>query len=99
MRHYLAGKLMQTLFSLLLSAAVVLNIGLPVLLFLSLIAVLLGKIQSPCFGWDPFAGVIFKLPAFLFRCPHSFFGAEDQIILQTGSPAAVAAAFLNMFAK
>lgn len=46
LRHYLTGKMLQTLFSLLLSAAIVLNIGLPVLLFLSLIAVLLGKIQK-----------------------------------------------------
>ena len=46
MRHYLAGKLMQTLFSLLLSISVVLQIGVPVLLFLILFAVLLGKIQK-----------------------------------------------------
>lgn len=46
LRHYLTGKLLQTLFSLLLSAAVVLNIGLPVFLFMSLFAVLLGKIQK-----------------------------------------------------
>jgi len=43
LRHYLTGKLLQTLFSLLLSAAAVLNIGLPVFLFLTLFAVLLGK--------------------------------------------------------
>lgn len=46
LRHYLTGKLLQTLFSLLLSAGVVLNIGLPVFLFLSLIAVLLGKMKK-----------------------------------------------------
>jgi len=46
LRHYLAGKLMQTLFSLLLSSAVVLHIGTPVFLFLVLFAVLVGKKQK-----------------------------------------------------
>ena len=45
-RHYLAGKLRQTLFSLLLSAAVVLHMGIPVFLFLALLAVLIGKKQK-----------------------------------------------------
>lgn len=46
LRHYVSGKLLQTLFSLLLSSAVVLNIGLPVFLFLVLLVILLGKIQK-----------------------------------------------------
>ena len=46
LKHYLAGKLMQTLFSLLLSSAVVLHTGTPVFLFLSLFAVLIGKKQK-----------------------------------------------------
>lgn len=46
LRHYIAGKLLQTLFSLLLSSALILNIGIPVLLFLLLFAVLTGKNQK-----------------------------------------------------
>ena len=45
-RHYLAGKLLQTLFSLLLSASVVLHTGTPVFLLLALLAVLVGKKQK-----------------------------------------------------
>lgn len=45
-RYYLVGKLMQTLFSLLLSSAVVLHTGTPVFLFLALFAVLVGKKQK-----------------------------------------------------
>lgn len=46
LRHYLAGKLLQTVFSLLLSASVVLNIGLPVFLLLTFFSLLPGKIQK-----------------------------------------------------
>jgi hypothetical protein len=45
-RHYLAGKLLQTLFSLLLSAAVVLHTGVPVFILLALFALLIGKKQK-----------------------------------------------------
>ena len=46
LKDYLAGKLLQTLFSLLLSSAVVLHTGTPVFLFLSLFSVLIGKKQK-----------------------------------------------------
>lgn len=47
-RDYLLGKIMQTCFSLLISSAVILNIGIPVSVFLLLFALLLGKMQKRC---------------------------------------------------
>lgn len=46
MAAYLKGKLLQTLFSLLLSASVVLNIGIPVTAFLAFFVILLRKAQK-----------------------------------------------------
>ena len=61
--------------------------------------IILGKIQSLCFLWNAFAGIVPKFPALVFQSAHSFFGTEDLSVLQMCAVKTVSATAFYFFSK